>query len=180
MSTRVISRRYAQALMNLAAKDKQVEAVATGLDEIAATVRDSSPLSAALADPKVPHTVKVAVIGEVLDRSKVPALVATFLRFLAQKRRVALLEEIRQVYHELADERLGRGLAEVTVANPLDDAKRDALRQHLEALSGKSLSLRVQVDAAILGGVVARIGSTVWDGSLRNQLTQIRQSLIKG
>lgn len=176
----IIARRYALALMNLAAKEKQVESVATALDEFAATVAGSTKLQAFLSEPKVTLVAKEQVVTDVLAKSSVPALVSTFLRFITRKRRIGLLEEIRAAYHELADERMGRAKAQVTVAAALSAEQEQSLRKQLEALSGKQVLLQVQVDEAILGGMVARIGSTVWDGSLRNQLSRIQQSIMKG
>jgi len=176
----IVARRYARALMNLAAKDGQMEPAAEALDNLADAVAESPQLQAVLSEPKVALAAKEAVVGELLGRAKVPPLVSSFIRFLTHKRRIGLLDEIRVAYHELADERMGRANAEVTVAEPLTDAQQDALRKRLESLSGKEVRLDLRVDPSILGGVVARIGSTVWDGSLRQQLSRIHQTIMKG
>ncbi|HKI97091.1 MAG TPA: ATP synthase F1 subunit delta [bacterium] len=176
----VIARRYAQALMNLAVKAKAVEPTAAGLDEVADSVAGSPELQALLEEPKVALADKEAVIVALLDKTQAPTLVATFVRFITRKRRAGLLDDIRSEFHDLADERMGRASADVTVASALSTDQEQALRERLQALSGKEIKLRVQIDPGILGGVVARIGSTVWDGSLRNQLTQIHQSIAQG
>lgn len=176
----IVARRYAQALMNLAVRQQSLDVVFAGLDELADTLAASEPLQALLTEPKVAPRVKEAVINELLSKIQVSPLVATFARFTTQKRRIGMLGEIREEFHDLADERLGRAKAEVTVAAALSQQQEDALRLRLEALSGKQVQLRVQVNPAILGGVVARIGSTVWDSSLRNQLNQIHQSIAQG
>jgi len=180
MSRHLISRRYAQALMNLAEKDKQVDAVAEGLDDLADAMKVSPQLSSMISDPKVPHEEKKKVIEALLEKAKVPALVNNFVRLIVSKRRLGLLVDMRDQFHVLADERLGRGKAEVIVASELSDKQQDALKKKLEKLSSKQLDLQVKIDPTILGGVVARIGSTVWDGSLRSQLNQIRESIIEG
>lgn len=176
----IVARRYAQALMNLAVRQQAVDPTVAGLDELADTLAASEPLQALLAEPKVAPRVKEGVVNELLAKTQVPPLVATFTRFLTSKRRIGLLGEIREELHDLADERLGRANADVTVAAALSAEQEQALRLRLESLSGKHVQLRVRVDPAILGGVVARIGSTVWDGSLRNQLNQIHQSIAQG
>jgi F-type H+-transporting ATPase subunit delta len=99
---------------------------------------------------------------------------------VTRKRRIGLLDEMRKVFHELADERMGRAHADVTVASALSAQQESALKERLEKLSGREINLRVEIDPSILGGIVAKIGSTVWDGSLRNQLNQIHQSIIEG
>ena len=176
----IVARRYAQALMNLAARDNAVEAFTAGLDAMADTLAGSPELQAFFAEPKVTLAAKESVVRELLAKLAVSPLVSTFVRFITRKRRVIGLEEIRREFHELADARMGRANAEVTVAAALTPEQEAALRKRLQALSGKEVRLRVQVHPDILGGVVARIGSTVWDGSLRNQLTQIHQSIVKG
>ena len=176
----VVARRYAQALMNLAAREKQIEAVAEGLDALGEALAADPRVGSFLAEPKVPPASKEAVMAEWLGGSGAPALLTTFVRYLTRKRRTALLEEIRLVFHDLADELRGRAKADVTVAAALTPEQEKRLQARLETLTGKQVQLRVQVDASILGGVVARIGSTVWDGSLRNQLNEIQQSIMQG
>jgi F-type H+-transporting ATPase subunit delta len=176
----VIASRYAKALINLAAKDNQVDAVAQGLDEAAALLRESKALSDLMDNVSVTHLAKAQVMKTLLEQAQLPPLVSTFVLYVMQKRRLPLLEEIREHFYRLADERLGRAQADVTVAVPLAADQQQRLKQDLEQLSGKTVTLHVKVDPAILGGAVTRIGSTVWDGSLRNQLNQIRDSIVKG
>ena len=115
----VIAQRYARALMNLAVKADQVEPVAHGLDEMADTLEASPLLAALVQDTKVLPSKKEDVVREIMTKAEVPELVNTFLRYLTSKRRFTLLPEIRQVYHRLADERLGRAQAQVTLATGL-------------------------------------------------------------
>jgi F-type H+-transporting ATPase subunit delta len=176
----VIAARYAKALMNLAAKEKQIEPVAQGLDEAAALIRDSQELAGLLDDVRVTHGAKQQVMRALLERAKLPALVNTFMRFIMQKRRLTLLPDMAEHFHRLADERLGRAQADVTVAAALSPDQEQRLKQQLEKLSGKTVTLHVKVDATLLGGAVTRIGSTVWDGSLRNQLNELREAILKG
>ncbi len=176
----VIALRYGRALMNLAVKADQVEPMAKGLDDMADTLESSPVLAAFVQDSKVPPKQKQDTVREILAKAEMPELVDTFLRFLTAKRRFALLPDIRQVFHRLADERLGRAQAEVTVATGLSAEQEKQMQQQLEALSGKQITLTVKVDPEIMGGAITRIGSVVRDGSLRNQLQQIRQSIKEG
>jgi F-type H+-transporting ATPase subunit delta len=123
---------------------------------------------------------KARTLGAVLERAAVSPLVATFARYVLEKRRLRLLPDIRAQFHRLADERLGRAQASVTVAAPLAKEQEAELKRKLEGISGKTITLNVTVDPAILGGAVTRIGSTVWDGSLRHQFNRIRESIVKG
>lgn len=176
----IVSKRYALALMNLAVKENQVDPVSEGLDAFADSVADSEELRAVLDEPRVPQKAKEGMVTELAAKIQVPALLGNFLGLITQKRRIELLEDIRADFHELADERMGRAHADVTVTGPLSADQETSLRGKLEALSGKQINLRVHIDPVVLGGMVARIGSTVWDGSLRNQLNQIHQSILEG
>jgi len=175
----VIAARYARALMNLAAKDQQVDQAAQGLDLVADMLAESPRLAEALENVRATGPDKERTLQAVLDKAGVPALVATFSRYVLDKRRLRLLPDIRDQFHRLADERLGRAKAAVTVAAPLAKEQEASLKRKLEAVSGKTITLHVTVDPAILGGAVTRIGSTVWDGSLRHQLNRIRESIVK-
>ena len=176
----VIARRYALALMNLAAKSEGIEEVAGGLDDLVDLLAESDRLAAMLASPDVPHNDKERIVASVLQRMQAPQLVDTFVRYLAHKRRIELVTEIRRIYHELADERLGLAQAQVTVAAPLGDGEEERLRTLYEKVSGKKISLAVTVDPSIIGGVVTKIGSTVWDGSLRNALDTLQSEISGG
>ena len=180
----VVAKRYAQALMNLAvgdgaAKENQMDAVAAALDEFADTLEENPNLAVFLAEPKVPQAGKEGAVADVLEKIGAPALVATFLRFLTHKRRISLAGDIREVFHELVDARLGRANAEVTVAAALTAQQAEDLKARLETISGKQIHLKIKTDPSILGGIVARIGSTVWDGSIRNQLNRVHQQLTQ-
>ena len=176
----IIASRYAKALMTLAAKDNQVDAAAQGVEDVAALIKGSAPLAATLDDVRITRPDKEKLLKAILDQAKVPALVGTFVQFVMEKRRLMLIGEIAAHFHRLADERLGRAQADVTVASALDPAQEKTLKQDLEKLSGKTVTLTVKVDPAILGGAITRVGDTVWDGSLRNQLNQIREQILKG
>ena len=180
MITVVIAHRYAKALMKLAVAADQIEPVTEGLDTVADALADSDRLADFLAEPKISLTAKQQAVTDLLAAAQVPTLVATFVRFVTGKRRILLLGEIRTVFHRLADERMGRAHAEVVVAAPLSADQESRLKEQLERLSGKQITLQVQVEPEILGGAVTRIGSTVWDGSLRGRLDQVRQTIIEG
>lgn len=176
----IIAQRYARALMNLAVQANQMEAVAEGLDDMADMLDETPLLTAFVEDTKVPPAKKQDVLREILAKTEVPELVDTFLRYLASKRRFTLIPDIREVYHRLADERLGRAQAEVTVAAGLTADQEKQMQERLEALSGKQITLTVKVDPEIMGGAITKIGSVVRDGSLRYQLQQMRQSIKEG
>ena len=180
MSATIIARRYAQALLNLATAEDGVEAVSQGLDDLAEVLAQSPRMGNVLISPQVSQADKNRVLAELLQRTQVPELVDQFVRFLAHKHRTAILGDVRTVFHELADQRLGRAQAQLTVAAPISKAEEKQLRETYEKLSGKQITLNVRIDPDILGGAVTRIGSTVWDGSLRNTLNAVRTAITQG
>lgn len=183
MSTQVISQRYARALMSLVTrgkdKDKDVESAGVALADVAAVAAEGD-LAALLANERVTPPVKDRGLCAVLDRMQTPEPLYSFVRLLNGKRRVALLPEIAAIYRRLADDRLGRAQAEVTVAEKLSAELEERLRKQLEKATGKSITLNVKVDPEILGGAIARVGSVVWDGSVRHHLNQVREQLLRG
>lgn len=178
MSNSVIARRYARALLNIAVAADKVTAVAEGLDDLADTLVSAPAFHDLLANPKIPQVQKEAVMAAVLAKIAPDETVNIFARYLSSKRRAALLDEIRQAFHRLADIETGHAQAMVKVAAALDEDETEQLRRKIEAFSGKTITLDVEVDPALLGGVVTRIGSTVWDGSLRSHLNNIHESII--
>ena len=180
MSTAIISKRYARALMNLAEKSKQLDQVTTSINDVTDSLVEAPSTLEFLTNPKTPQTVKRDTLEAIVTQAKTEPMVASFFRLLLDKRRLGLIDEIRKLFHAIADERLGRAQAEVTVAEDLTQAQQDALQKKLEQISGKQITLSINIDPEIIGGVVARIGSTVHDGSLRNYLKNIRQTIIEG
>jgi len=179
VSTQIISRRYARALLNLSARGPELDTMAKALDEAAAAVCGPE-MTAFLASENVPADAKGEVLKQVLAKVGGPATLSPFVRLLHRKRRLELLSEIASLFRSLADERLGRAQAEVTVAEPLSDAMQERLRKQIEKQTGKTVTLHVQVDPNLLGGAVTRVGSVVWDGSVRHYLNRVRERLLSG
>lgn len=180
MSAGVISRRYALALLNLAERENRVEDTSQGLDDLAAAIESAPNLKLMLVSPDVPQSQKAQVLEELVRRMQAIPLIDKFARFLLHKRRIAILGDIRRVFNRLADERLGRAHAELTIAVPVGRDQEARLLRLCEKLSGKQITLAVHVDPEILGGAIARIGSRVWDGSLRNALHAMRSAISQG
>lgn len=180
MSQAVIAKRYAKALSNLAEKEKSLESVGNDLLAIAEVFNSSPDLSRVWVDTKIGMKVKEDILVELLKKLNVQPLVNTFVRYLLSKRRIILLPDIEQSFASLVQEKLGRLDAEVTVAYKLPATSVEQLEQRLSDYSGKKVQVTVNVDSSIIGGIVTRIGSIVIDGSIRNQLAQVHQSIIRG
>jgi F-type H+-transporting ATPase subunit delta len=137
----------------------------------------SAELRIALVTPAIQNARKREVVGRLLERIPVARAVRNFIYVLINHRRIAMLREIREAFELLVDERLGFVRAEVRSATPLDERRSASLEAALSRLTGKKMRLSFAVDSGLLGGAVARIGSTIYDGSVRGQIQQLRRQL---
>lgn len=175
-----MARRYAKALVDVAAASGELEPVAQELAGVAGLLRDHRELCQFLFNPSILRRDKGRVLEEVLTRLQLRPLTKSFLRILLEAGRLPLLEGVLRAYEALVDERLGRIKAVVTAPGPLEAAAQERLRQRLQAMTGKSVYLDVRQDPKILGGLITQIGSLVYDGSLRSQLARLREELVRG
>ena len=180
MTAGSLAKRYAKALADVAAVSGDLETVREELRGFADVLRGHRELSRFLANPSVLRRDKLKAFEGVVGRISLRPLTVTFLRVLLTADRLGALESIVRAYETLVDERLGRVKAEVTTAVSLDGEQQERLRQRLEQVAGKQVYLEVQQDPKILGGLVTRIGGTVYDGSLRAQLARLREQMVRG
>jgi F-type H+-transporting ATPase subunit delta len=168
-----IASRYANALADIVTVGAGGLTAETALAELrafAAAMGSSPELVNALVSPAVPPARKRAVVGRIADQLQLSRITRNFLFVLIDKRRIASLDDIIQSFETVSDERLGFARADVTSALPLGEPQQHVLSAQLERISGKRIRARYSVDGSLIGGVVARIGSTVYDGSVRGQL----------
>lgn len=176
-----VASRYAHALVDA------VTAPGAGLDprQVAgelhafeSMVNGSPELRVILLSPAVSISRKQSVIGRLAAAVPVSKLVRNFLFVLVDRRRSDLLGEIAAAFENALDERLGFVRAQVASAGPLSDRQRADLQAALSEVAGKQVRCEFNSDPSLIGGVVARIGSTVYDGSVRTQLQSLRQRLV--
>jgi F-type H+-transporting ATPase subunit delta len=175
-----LAKRYAKALADVAAASGELETVRQEVRDITDLLRGHRELSRFLANPSVLRRDKAKAFEGIVGRISLRPLTVTFLRMLLTADRLGALESIVRAYEALVDERLGRVKAEVTTAVALDGEQQEGLRQRLEQVAGKRVYLEVQQDPKIMGGLVAQIGSQVYDGSLKMQLARLRERLSQG
>ena len=184
MRQMVIARRYASALSKLAQKENSLEQVETELKDFSDTLHETAELQDSLSNNKVPMAVRNSILTEILTNMKLSPLVSTFLHYLLSKRRLTIVHDIAQAFALLTQEAMGILPAEITVAKePRSKESKDLLQklqEQLSASTGKTVQIHILVDPSIIGGIVTRIGSMVIDGSIRNQLIQVRESIIRG
>jgi F-type H+-transporting ATPase subunit delta len=175
--------RYANALADVVtapASAVRPEAVLAELRSFESVMRASEELQNALVTPAVPVSRKRAVVARIAALLDLSGVARNFLYVLLDHRRIAELADILQTLEEVLDQRLGFARAEVTAARELTEAQRKKLHAELERISGKRIRARFGVDSALIGGVMARIGSTVYDGSVRGQLQALGRRLDQG
>lgn len=180
MTHSALSTRYANALADVVtsgAAGINAETALTELHAFERVLHSSGELRNALTSPAVPPSRKRAVVGRIADQLKLSRVTRNFLYVLIDKRRIASLADIIQSFETVADERLGFARADVTSARELNEHQRRALSAQLERLTGKRIRARYGVDGSLIGGVVTRIGSTVYDGSVRGQLDSLGRRL---
>ncbi|HEY7724232.1 MAG TPA: F0F1 ATP synthase subunit delta [Anaeromyxobacteraceae bacterium] len=172
-----IARRYAKALFDLAAEAGRVEAWARSLAEVKQAVEGSPELRTLLASPVHTKEQRQAVAARLASGLGLEREPASLLALLAERNRLAQLPAVADTFGRLADEKVGRVRARVTSAAALDEPTAGALAERLAAASKAQVVVERAVDPALLGGVVAQVGSLVYDGSLRAQLEDLRRAL---
>ncbi|HSM91301.1 MAG TPA: ATP synthase F1 subunit delta [Anaeromyxobacteraceae bacterium] len=172
-----IGRRYAKALFSLAVDQNRVEPWADGLRALKATVEASPELRDVLQNPVYSKEQRRGVAAKLAEALKLDAEPASLLYLLSDRNRLAYLDGIADYFGELADAKLGRLRARVTTATAVDAASLEAISSRLSAATKAAVLVEHAVEPAIIGGVVAQIGSIVYDGSLRTQLEQLKTSL---
>lgn len=172
-----IGRRYAKALFGLAVEQDRVEPWSDALRALKVAVDGSPELRDVLQNPVYTKDQRRAVAAKLAEALKLDAQPASLLFLLSDRNRLAYLDGIVGYFGELADAKLGRVRARVTTAVPVDAAALDAISKKLGAATAATVLVEHAVEPAVLGGVVAQIGSIVYDGSLRTQLEQLKTSL---
>jgi F-type H+-transporting ATPase subunit delta len=144
-----------------------------------ALLAESDPLRRVLENPSIPGDRKRAVLDAIAQRAGLTRQVRNFIAVLTDHRRLPLFSDmLKQIEQELND-RLGFADAEVSSARPLADAEKKLLEAEIAKLTGKRVRARYQQDASLLGGAVVKVGSTIYDGSVKGQLEKIREQLVE-
>ena len=172
--------RYAKALFGLAQDEHRHREVRVELDNLSSLFEGSRELREALLTPLHPASGRKAALREIAGRISVSPLVQNFISYLIDQRRLIDFDAIVEAFGEFADNAEGLLTAEVISASPLDDRRKDRLRRALSERTGREVRLEIEVDPALIGGAIAKVGDLVFDGSLRTQLGQLRANLTKG
>lgn len=177
MSSQAVARRYAAALADVVIARREEIEVQDELASWESMIQANAQLNEVLTNPTIPYEQKRTVLKLLIERTKVSASTANFLQILLKNQRFTELGEINKRLTSVLDERAGVVAAQVTTARPISEDAKKSIYQRLAAVTGKDIRLSFAIDDKLIGGMVTRLGSTVYDGSIRNQLEEIETRL---
>jgi F-type H+-transporting ATPase subunit delta len=175
----VFAARYARAFADVVLDAKLNAAeVEQQLEDFAATLAGSNDLRELLLNPSLPAQQRVAILDTVISRVGCGPQVRNFLAVLIRHERLGALAEILEEYRQEMNRRLSISDAEVVTARPLEDQERRVLAGQVAALAGNKVNAKFREDKSLIGGAIVRIGSTIYDGSVRGRLERLKQRLV--
>ena len=178
MTSRTAALRYARALFDVAVKEQaDLQRIELDLAEFNGLLTGNPTLAKVLLNPAVPVPRKRAAVVELVARANVTSPVGKLLVLLAERDRLMLLPDLLEAYRQRLLDHRNVVRAEVTTAAPLEAGRAQAIEDSLAKATGRTVTLSTRVDPALIGGLVARLGSTVYDGSLTGQLAKMKQRL---
>ena len=177
MSIQTIARRYSSALADVVLDRGEAKEVQQELQEWSDLILSNTNLQEVFRNPTIPLDQKRAVLNQLIERAKPRPTTANFLKVLLQNQRLTDLPEINRKFAETLDERAGMVAATITTARPVPDEIQGRLSEKLASVTQKKVRLNFEQDPELIGGLVTRIGSTVYDGSVRSQLQQIKERM---
>ena len=179
MRDTTVARNYAEVLLELARRSEDLPGWGKLIQDVSSAMEDDATLHLFLESPRISEAQKSSVLSEALA-DRVPRHFMRFLLALVTKRRQMLIPEIATEFANLVDESEGRIHANVTVAREASDAERNEIAEQLSRVLGRQAMLHVNVNPAILGGVIVKVGDTVMDGSVRKRLATLKGRILTG
>ena len=177
MSLQTVARRYATALADVAIERREEREVQNELDQWAKMIESHPQLKEVFANPTIVYDHKRKVLEDLISRTRVRETTASFLRVLLKNQRLSQLGAIVERFGQVLDERGGMVAAHVTTARPIPEDLKNSLHETLAAATGRKVRLSFATDESIIGGLVARIGSTIFDGSVQSQLDRLANEM---
>ena len=180
MSRETIARRYSAALADVVLQSGETETVKAELADWTELFRSSTDLQTVFGNPAIAHVNKERVLDGLLAKAKPSKATANFLKVLLKNSRLTEIGEINDRFDAVLQERGGLISAEIISARELPESERSAFQTNLEKMTGKKVNINYAINKDIIGGVVTRIGSTVYDSSVKTKLENLREELING
>lgn len=171
------ARAFAEVVLNLRIEPEQA---LRELSQVAALLKSSEPLHTIFRNPAVEHNQKLAVLDGLVSRMGTSRTLRNFIAVLIDHRHVGQIDKIAEQFRYELNQRLGIAEAQVSSARELSQEERQSLEKQMAAITGKVVQASYSREANLLGGAVVRIGSTIYDGSVRGQLRKIKENLVHG
>ncbi len=179
MKQTILARRYAKAIFTVGQERGKFEEYNDVLAGVAGLYVSNPEVVDALTNPLYPLDIREKVMAGMIDSMEVDSVMGNFLNLLVEKKRAEILPEIAEEYKTMVDEEKNISHGSVISAVELSDELRENVRTTLEKLTGKRVELTTSVDPSIIGGIIAKVGDLVLDGSIKTQLAGLKDS-IKG
>ena len=178
MSVETVARRYATALADVVTKSGETQVVKNELKTWETMINTSENLKSAFTNPSISQEDKEKVLNGLIEKTKPGVTTANFLRVMLRNGRLTEISEINTKFASVLEERSGVVSANITSARELSEKQKSEVLLNLELLTGKRMTLDFKTDESLIGGMVTRIGSTVYDGSVKTQLQELKQQMI--
>jgi F-type H+-transporting ATPase subunit delta len=176
----IIAKRYAKALFSLAKEEAKIEQYGEELAGLVRLFETTPELADAIQNPLYPEAARKSIFASIAASAGLTPIMKSLVNLLIERNRVVSLGEISEYYSGLIDEHANVARAKVSAAVPLEDKVVQEIALSLEKMTGKKIVVEFQADPELIGGVVARIGDLVLDGSVRTQLFNLRETLKRG
>jgi len=180
MKNMSVSRRYARALLILGKENDQVDLYGNELNSFSQLIAREKEFCQVIANPLYGAQRRKLILTQVLEKMNLSIVINSFLQLLFDKRRLSFIESINEFYQRLADEYKGIARAGLVSATDLSSDAVDQIRSALSKMTGKQIIIDFEQDPGLIGGVVAKIGDLVLDGSIKTQLLSMKESIKRG
>jgi F-type H+-transporting ATPase subunit delta len=179
MKNDILAKRYAKALFVVGTEENALDDYATTMQAFAELYANTPEVKDGLTNRLYPHDVRAKVMAEVVKSADVSQIMANFLNLLAEKDRANVIPEIAATFQAMVDDKNNVCQGTVISATGLSAALQDKTKETLEKITGKQIVLNTEIDESIIGGIIAKVGDLVLDGSIKTQLEGLKES-IKG
>ena len=169
-----ISKRYARAFFEIATEEKQLERYYNEINQFTSIIAQNKALGEFLANPVFEQESKKGVVENIIGKLQLSGMTVNFLKLLVDKRRIDVLPDIVFFYRQLMDESLKKVRVNLKTAFPLSSEMKAYITSRLEKVTGRKVEVSVEKDPGLLGGIVIGVGDTLYDGSIKNQLNNMR------
>lgn len=180
MSTNAIAKRYAKALVQIGSEEGAIDRYNGELGRFSALLTENRELSSVFGNPAYGIESKRGILQDLVAKTQLSPIVSNLLMLLLERGRLSVLPLIAESYGAYADELSGVIRPTLTSGVALEEGQIEEIRKALATATGKKVTLKVEVDPSLIGGVVTKIGDKVFDGSVKTQLARIQDTLQKG